>query len=56
MVMGCDFGQDVLIAPPMPQQRFLALLRQRVNRPCPPAPAATPDEAAFFPRAASPED
>src|SRR6185436_2004942 len=22
-VMGCDFGQGVLIAPPMPQERFL---------------------------------
>jgi EAL domain-containing protein (putative c-di-GMP-specific phosphodiesterase class I) len=39
MVMGCDFGQGVLIAPPMPQERFLELLRQRVNKPRPPAPA-----------------
>src|SRR5207248_8727044 len=31
MVMGCDFGQGVLIAPPMPQERFLDLLRQRAN-------------------------
>jgi hypothetical protein len=31
MVMGCDFGQGVLIAPPMPQGRFLELLRQRAN-------------------------
>jgi EAL domain-containing protein (putative c-di-GMP-specific phosphodiesterase class I) len=46
MVMGCDFGQGVLIAPPMPQQRFLDLLRQRVNRPRAPAPAAASDEAA----------
>ena len=30
--MGCDFGQGVLIAPPMPQQRFLELLMQRANR------------------------
>jgi EAL domain-containing protein (putative c-di-GMP-specific phosphodiesterase class I) len=29
MVMGCDFGQGVLIAPPMPKDRFLELLRQR---------------------------
>jgi EAL domain-containing protein (putative c-di-GMP-specific phosphodiesterase class I) len=29
IAMGCDFGQGVLLAPPMPQQRFLALLRQR---------------------------
>jgi EAL domain-containing protein (putative c-di-GMP-specific phosphodiesterase class I) len=33
MVMGCDFGQGVLIAPPMPKERFLELLRQRMNRP-----------------------
>jgi len=30
-VMGCDFGQGVLIAPPMPQERFLDLLWQRAN-------------------------
>jgi hypothetical protein len=33
MVMGCDFGQGVLIAPPVPQERFLDLLRQRVSKP-----------------------
>jgi EAL domain-containing protein (putative c-di-GMP-specific phosphodiesterase class I) len=33
MVMGCDFGQGVLIAPPMPKDRFLDLLRQRLNKP-----------------------
>jgi hypothetical protein len=33
MVMGCDFGQGVLIAPPMPKERFLELLRQRLNKP-----------------------
>ncbi len=32
MVMGCDFGQGVLISPPMPKQRFLDLLRQRLNK------------------------
>jgi EAL domain-containing protein (putative c-di-GMP-specific phosphodiesterase class I) len=32
MVMGCDFGQGVLIAPPMPQEHFLDLLRQRVSK------------------------
>jgi EAL domain-containing protein (putative c-di-GMP-specific phosphodiesterase class I) len=37
VAMGCDFGQGVLIAPPMPQARFLELLMQRVNRaPAPP--------------------
>ena len=33
MVMGCDFGQGPLIAPPMPKERFLELLRQRMQRP-----------------------
>jgi EAL domain-containing protein (putative c-di-GMP-specific phosphodiesterase class I) len=33
MVMGCDFGQGVLIAPPMPKERFLDLLRRRMNKP-----------------------
>jgi EAL domain-containing protein (putative c-di-GMP-specific phosphodiesterase class I) len=33
MVMGCDFGQGVLIAPPMPKEDFLDLLAQRGNRP-----------------------
>src|SRR5271170_2312501 len=33
MVMGCDFGQGVLIAPPLPKERFLELLRQRMNKP-----------------------
>jgi EAL domain-containing protein (putative c-di-GMP-specific phosphodiesterase class I) len=37
MVMGCDFGQGVLIAPSMPKQDFLDLLRLR-NRPPPIAP------------------
>ena len=39
LVMGCDFGQGVLIAPPMPQERFLDLLRQRVSKPLPHASA-----------------
>jgi EAL domain-containing protein (putative c-di-GMP-specific phosphodiesterase class I) len=33
MVMGCDFGQGPLIAPPMPKERFLDLLRQRLSKP-----------------------
>ncbi len=41
MVMGCDFGQGALIAPPMPKERFLELLRQRMNKPR----AATPKDA-----------
>lgn len=43
-IMGCDFGQGILLAPPMPKQRFIALLQQRMNRPRPvdaaPAPIA----------------
>jgi EAL domain-containing protein (putative c-di-GMP-specific phosphodiesterase class I) len=46
MVMGCDYGQGVLIAPPMPLERFLELLCQRASKPRPPAPSALPDEAA----------
>jgi EAL domain-containing protein (putative c-di-GMP-specific phosphodiesterase class I) len=38
MAMGCDFGQGVLIAPPMPQERFIELLLQRINKQRPPAP------------------
>lgn len=41
MVMGCDFGQGALIAPPMPKDRFLELLRQRMSRPR----GASPKEA-----------
>ncbi len=41
MVMGCDFGQGVLIAPPMAKERFLELLRQRMSR----ARGASPREA-----------
>jgi EAL domain-containing protein (putative c-di-GMP-specific phosphodiesterase class I) len=41
MVMGCDFGQGVLIAPPMPKERFLDLLRQRMSKQRP----ATPGDA-----------
>lgn len=37
--MGCDFGQGVLVAPPLPVDGFLDLLRQRVVKPA--APAAT---------------
>lgn len=31
-VMRCDFGQGVLLAPPMPKERFIELLNQRNNR------------------------
>lgn len=39
VAMGCDFGQGMLVAPPMPRDRFLELLRQRLNKPKPAAPA-----------------
>lgn len=41
MVMGCDFGQGALVSPPMPKERFLELLRQRMSRPR----SASPKEA-----------
>ena len=44
LVMGCDFGQGALIAPPMPQERFLGLLRQRLNKPAAPAVAREPGD------------
>jgi EAL domain-containing protein (putative c-di-GMP-specific phosphodiesterase class I) len=42
VVMGCDFGQGAMIAPPMPQERFLGLLRQRLNKPATALAAAEP--------------
>jgi EAL domain-containing protein (putative c-di-GMP-specific phosphodiesterase class I) len=41
-VMGCDFGQGHLIAPPMPTKEFMALLQQRMNKPRAPQPAPPP--------------
>jgi EAL domain-containing protein (putative c-di-GMP-specific phosphodiesterase class I) len=41
VVMGCDFGQGMLVAPAMPRERFLDLLRQRSKRPAQPPAAAT---------------
>jgi EAL domain-containing protein (putative c-di-GMP-specific phosphodiesterase class I) len=41
MVMGCDFGQGVAIAPPMPKERFVDLLRQRMSKPRTAKPAAS---------------
>jgi EAL domain-containing protein (putative c-di-GMP-specific phosphodiesterase class I) len=43
-VMRCDFGQGMLLAPPMPLERFIALLNSRLNRPKPeaePTPAGS---------------
>jgi EAL domain-containing protein (putative c-di-GMP-specific phosphodiesterase class I) len=42
MVMGCDFGQGALVAPPLPKERFLELLRQRMNRARPAASRPQP--------------
>jgi EAL domain-containing protein (putative c-di-GMP-specific phosphodiesterase class I) len=49
LVMGCDFGQGMLVAPPTPKECFLELLSQRMNRPRPqaaPAASAPPAVAA----------
>jgi EAL domain-containing protein (putative c-di-GMP-specific phosphodiesterase class I) len=43
-LMGCDLGQGVLIAPPMPMPGFLDLLRRRFTQPAS-ASAAAPAEA-----------
>jgi len=48
-IMGCDFGQGDLIAPPMARADFLALLQARMNKPRAPqaeAPAAPAPTAA----------
>src|SRR5690242_11380931 len=50
-IMGCDFGQGNLIAPPMPQVDFMALLQQRMNKPRQKPVAEGPGDAA--PAAAS---
>jgi EAL domain-containing protein (putative c-di-GMP-specific phosphodiesterase class I) len=43
MVMGCDFGQGVLMSPPMPKARLLELLQKRVTKPS--QRGASPQEA-----------
>jgi EAL domain-containing protein (putative c-di-GMP-specific phosphodiesterase class I) len=32
MVMGCDFGQGMLIGPPLPKREFIELLQKRMKR------------------------
>ncbi len=45
-VMRCDFGQGVLLAPPMPKERFMGLLNQRNNKPRQQQPAVEAAPAA----------
>jgi len=40
-IMGCDFGQGMVLAPPMPRDRLIAMLQQRMTDPRPAQGAAT---------------
>jgi hypothetical protein len=52
-IMGCDFAQGRLIAPPMAKDDFLALLQQRMNKSR--APNATPPTVASDDEQAPPD-
>ena len=52
VVMGCDFGQGMMIAPPMPKAQFVGLLRQRLNG-APAQPSAEASEPAAVRAAAT---
>lgn len=42
--MGCDYGQGFLLGQPMPEERFISLLRQRAGRNAPPANARVAEQ------------
>jgi EAL domain-containing protein (putative c-di-GMP-specific phosphodiesterase class I) len=46
VAMGCDYGQGFLLGQPMPQERFISLLRQRTGAK---APISAPGEAGAAP-------
>ena len=53
-IMGCDFGQGKLIAPPLPTKDFMALLQRHLNKArAPKAAPAAPSAGQAPPAAAS---